>query len=315
MISPFLGWGIDAAWGEVKRWHPLVGLGNCAQFLEARLHGPEMRSDLSSLEARARGALATSLLVGMCVFPVLVLDSWLSSAPRCFTAVFDGLMFYFCLGYRSLKEHALAVAGPLKRGELAQARLALSMIVSRDTEPLAEGDIAKGVVESVLENGNDAVVASLFWFLVAGAPGVVAHRCLNTLDAMWGYKTPRFHYFGWFAARLDDLLAWVPARICALSYAVCGQYSGAMRAWREDASLHKSPNAGAVMASGAGALGIRVGGQAPYHGAWEKRPYLGKGRDVLPGDIDRALGLLNRAWWLLFVVGILLRGMLRGWIW
>lgn len=315
MVSPFLGWGLDAAWGEVNRWHPLVGLGSVAQWLELGLQGPERPADRSPLGARTRGAVATLLLLGLCVLPMLVVEWWLAKAPAWLVIVLDGLVFYFCLGYRSLKEHALAVARPLMRGELAQARLALSMIVSRDTEPLSEGDIAKGVVESVLENGNDAVVASFFWFLVAGAPGVVAHRCVNTLDAMWGYKTPRFIYFGWFAARSDDLLAWIPARICALSYALCGKYSGAMRAWRKDASAHKSPNAGTVMAAGAGALGLRLGGPAPYHGAWEARPYLGDGRDVRPEDIERALRLLGRSWWLLFVVGILVRGLAKGWIW
>jgi adenosylcobinamide-phosphate synthase len=194
----------------------------------------------------------------------------------------------------------------LQAKNLEGARLAVGRIVSRDTQDLDEGRIAAATVESVLENGCDAVFGALFWFFVGGLPGVVVYRLANTLDAMWGYRDERYHAFGWVAARLDDALNFLPARLTALSYGLCGNLPTALRAWRRQGRYWKSPNAGPVMAAGAGALGIALGGPAVYHGQPTQRPALGYGRPAEAGDIARAIALVRRA------VALWLAAMLAG---
>ncbi|MCB1778380.1 MAG: cobalamin biosynthesis protein, partial [Candidatus Competibacteraceae bacterium] len=162
-----------------------------------------------------------------------------------------------------------------------------------------EEQISRATVESVLENGCDAIFGALFWFVLAGAPGVVLYRLANTLDAMWGYRTSRYLHFGWAAARLDDALNWAPARLTALGYMAVGDHPRvAWRCWREQAPGWKSPNAGSVMAAGAGALGLALGGLARYDGAWQSRPVLGEGLVPCAKDIGRAVQLVRRALWL-----------------
>ena len=151
-------------------------------------------------------------------------------------------------------------------------------------------------MESVAENTSDAVVAPLFWGAVAGVPGLLAYRAVNTLDAMVGHRSPRYHRFGWAAARLDDAANWLPARACGLltvlvAPAVGGRPADAWRAWRRDAAQHPSPNAGVVEAACAGALGVRLGGTNVYAGVAEDRGTLGDARPVEVADIGRAARL------------------------
>lgn len=214
--------------------------------------------------------------------------------------------FYLALGGKSLHEHAEAVRVALLAGNLEQARWSVGRIVSRDVRALDSGGVAAATVESVLENGCDAVFGALFWFVAGGLPGVVAYRLANTLDAMWGYRNQRYRDFGWAAARLDDVLNFLPARLTALGYALCGRSALALRAWRRQGRFWKSPNAGPVMAAGAGALGIALGGPASYHGSLTQRPALGYGRPAEAGDIARALALVRRAlalWLAVMVAG------------
>ena len=280
MAALLLGLLLDHLLGEPRRWHPLVGFGRLARTVEARLHR----------DGRIAGIAAVILVVA----PFVLLAAWLQSLPF-WGSAFAAIALYLALGLRSLREHAEPVAEALAYGQLDEARAAVGRIVSRDTAALDPGQVATAATESVLENGNDAVFGALFWFAVAGAPGVVAYRLVNTLDAMWGYRNERYELFGWAAARLDDLLNLVPARLTALSYALAGRYTTAMACWRRQAPLWDSPNAGPVMAAGAGALGVRLGGAAPYDGVWHERPMLGCGEAPDAEAIRRALRLVHGA--------------------
>ena len=277
-----LGVCLDRLLGEPRRWHPLVGFGALATRLESALNAPT-RPDR---RRRLLGALAVVGLVGL---PTALLVA----LPRHW--LLDAAILYLALGWRSLGEHAGAVAAALTTGDPPAARRAVARMVSRDCEPLDANGIAASTVESVLENGNDAVFATLLWFAVAGAPGALAFRLANTLDAQWGYRNERYLHFGWAAARLDDLLNLLPARLTALGYAVCGNTRQALACWRSQARAWKSPNAGPVMAAGAGALGVLLGGAARYHGHWQARPPLGTGTPASLPDIERALTLLRRS--------------------
>lgn len=278
---------LDRVLGEPTRWHPLAGFGSLASRVEQCL----WRANATPGQALARGAIGWMVLVAPPTL-FLVATGYLPDPIR---IAIDILVLYGCLGWRSLDEHARDVARPLGRGDLAQARRSIARIVSRDPDALDSSGVTRAAIESVLENGNDAIVATLFWYGVLGAPGAALHRLANTLDAMWGYRTPRHLYFGRVAARLDDALAFVPARLTAIGYALAGNLRSAVACWREQARHAASPNAGVVMAAGAGALAIRVGGPAVYHGQRIDRPWFGAGRDAVPEDVARALTLLRRA--------------------
>ncbi len=282
---------LDRMLGEPPRLHPLVGFGRWAKRIERALHG----------DGRARGGLAWALAV----LPWVALAGLLEGA---FGALVGIAALYLALGLRSLGEHAEAVRAALAAGDLPRARARIGWIVSRDTGALDEAGVAGAAVESVLENGCDAVFGALFWFALAGAPGVVLYRLANTLDAMWGYRNARYRRFGWAAARIDDVLNFVPARLTAASYALLGEPSRALRCWRVQAPGWKSPNAGPVMAAGAGSLGLALGGPACYFGQWQARPPLGEGRAARADDIARAVALVERSAWL-WAVALLLGGL------
>jgi len=280
-LSCLAGVGLDVVLGEPRRGHPLVLFGQLADRLEAHFNGPDGRG------WRSHGVTAWCLAV----LPLTAL-AWLLSLLPGVGWVVEVLLLYIALGLRSLGEHLVPVALALRQGDLAEARRRVGFIVSRDTGSLDEQGVARAATESALENGSDAVLAALFWFAIAGAPGVVLYRLSNTLDAMWGYRNPRFERFGWAAARIDDLLNYLPARLVALTYAVLGQTRRAWACWRRQAPQWDSPNAGPVMAAGAGALGLSLGGPAIYHGELHERPPLGEGEAPTARDIERALDMV-----------------------
>lgn len=272
---------LDALLGEPRRWHPLAGFGNCASSLERVLNRDGLR--------RLRGVLGWALLV----VPPVALAAWIcSTAGPWLAAAVHALLLYFSIGLRSLRDHVLPIAAALATGRLDDARGLTARIVSRDTGTASADDLAKAAVESTLENGNDAVFGTLFWFAVAGGPGALLFRLANTLDAMWGYRNARFLQYGWAAARIDDLLNLAPARLTALTYLLLGDPRRGWRCWRTQAAAWPSPNAGPVMAAGAGSLGVSLGGAAQYEGRVEQRPPLGGGAPATAPDIARAWRLV-----------------------
>ena len=285
---------LDRLLGEPARFHPLVGFGRYASWLERHLNRGERRL--------WRGCLALLLallplsLIGLALF-------WLAQQSLWGWLLAEVLVLYSCIGWQSLKQHVLAVEQALNSADLPLAQQKLSWIVSRSTGGLDENEVAQADIESLLENSSDALFASLFWFALGGGLAALLHRWVNTLDAMWGYRNERFNLFGRWAARMDDALAFWPARITALAFAlVSGRYVlAALRCWREQARACSSPNGGVVMTTGAGALHVRLSARACYHGEWQQKPPMGCGRSAQTADIRRGVALVSRALWLLLL--------------
>ncbi len=336
---------LDRLFGEPSRYHPLVGFGSIVDKLEALLNsdnvnareghecdGDEVENEsegerktvkheedtgsnterlkgIQNLTQKQKGILAVLLAITPFILVAGLVASLLNDSPLLMT-VFASVVLYAAIGYRSLIEHADRIRLPLSRNELPDARKAVGMIVSRDTDNLEESDIAKAATESVLENGADAIFAAIFWFCLLGVPGVILYRLSNTLDAMWGYKNTRFLHFGWAAARLDDVLNFIPARLTALSYALVGETAQAIKCWQQQGFSWKSPNAGPVMSAGAGAINVSLGGAAQYHNEIQQRqnlgPSEGDGGDTPQADsIAKACDLLKKSivlWCLVIVV-------------
>jgi len=277
---------LDWLLGEPRRWHLLVYFGGLAAAIESLLNKPAENSSRN----RISGIFALLLMV----IPFTTIAMVLLILPT-IGVFFSVLLLYFCIGHKSLHDHARPVVSALQNNNEKEARRLAGYMVSRDTESL---DIITATTESVLENGNDSVFGALFWFAVAGAPGVILYRLVNTLDAMWGYRNLRYQHFGWAAARFDDVLNYLPARLTALSYALMGETRQAFSCWQTQAAAWDSPNAGPVMAAGAGVLGIRLGGAACYQGQWHPRPVLGVDKKPVSEDIERALKLIRHGVWL-----------------
>lgn len=297
---------LDRLFGEPRRFHPLVGFGNLANRLENKLNTSFMRSAFIS---RLSGLLAWSLLVLTFVAVVYLIEYNVALYYPVYTPAIEITLGVICLGFaiggNSLRQHANAIEQALQSDDLPLARQRIAMIVSRDTENSDVLAINKATIESVLENGNDAIFAAIFWFVILGAPGVVLFRLANTLDAMWGYRTERYRYFGWASARIDDVLNWIPARLTALSYSMTGHTSSALTCWWQQAKHWQGFNPGVVMASGAGALQLKLGGKAFYHGEEITRPVLGLGKEPETHDIKRALNMVQRSV-VIWVISIML---------
>ena len=287
---------LDWLFGEPRKFHPLVGFGKLANYLEKYLNSKQEQSvELKMIF----GAVTVVMLIAPFVVVLTVLNHIISSASIWLHVILNTVVLYWAIGHQSLTEHALRVLKPCLAGDLSAARQQLAMIVSRDTQQLSQEQVMQATVETVLENGSDAIFAPLFWFFLLeatmglGAIAVLIYRLSNTLDAMWGYRNQRFNYFGRFAARLDDVLNYIPARLVALSYALFGNTKLALQCWREQSPLLKSPNAGPVMTAGAGSLNVRLGGPTYYHQIYTEKPFFGSDIKVKTSDIERSLQFIR----------------------
>lgn len=284
-VGLLAGYVADRVWGDPSLHHPVAGFGGLASRLERHLYTDDRRAGM----AYAATLVGGTALAGIAVERAAARRPFLRFVATAATT-------WAVLGGRSLEREADAVRQLLDAGDLRAARRRLTHLVGRDTEHLTEAEISRAVIESVAENTSDAVVAPLLAGAVAGIPGLAAYRAANTLDAMVGHRNERYSQFGWAAARLDDLLNWVPARVTALLAALLAPTVGgrpweAIRVWRRDAAGHPSPNAGPVEAAFAGALGIRLGGVNRYSGVAEDRHTLGDGYEPTKEDIEAATHL------------------------
>jgi len=267
--------------------HPVAWFGRAMAWHEAQAWGDDRWSGARHLCTGLAVAALPTLVLGSVARRVGGLAAERASAVAVVATT---------LGARSLDRHASQIAGALASGRIDVARRALPALAGRDPEGLDEAEIARAVVESLAENSVDAVVAPLFWAAVAGPVGAAAYRAVNTLDAMVGHRSDRYRHFGWASARADDIVNFVPARIAAVLVALCAPRHTAhiVRAVRQQAPDHPSPNAGVVEAAFAAALAVRLGGTNSYGGVVEHRGELGHGRAAETADIARARCLARR---------------------
>jgi adenosylcobinamide-phosphate synthase len=283
--------------------HPVVWIGRGIGVLERRWNRPER----PAASRRALGVATVALVAGgAAAAGWAVQRACGGSRPGRLAAA---LLATPGLAQRSLFDHVEAVRRPLAAGELVEARTAVGRIVGRDVEALDVAEIAAAGLESLAESFNDGVVAPTFWLALAGLPGLWAYKAVNTADSLIGHMEPRWRDFGWAAARLDDLMNLIPARLAGLLIALSAGRGGAVM-WR-DAGKHASPNAGWPEAAMAGALGVRLGGAARYDGELIARPAFGDGPPPQGADLARGLAVYRRACGLL-LLGVLAGGALAG---
>ncbi|MFN4171927.1 MAG: adenosylcobinamide-phosphate synthase CbiB [Pseudorhodobacter sp.] len=288
---------LDAAAGEPRaiwdRWpHPAVLMGRAVGWVDARFNQGQAR--------RLKGALA---MAGLAV--AAGLTGWAIALVPDF-GLLEVLVAAVLLAQRSLVQHVQAVGDAL-RLSLGDGRQAVAMIVGRDTGAMQPPDVARAAIESAAENLSDGVVAPAFWFLIGGLPGLMIYKITNTADSMIGHRTPRHEAFGWAAARLDDVLNWVPARITAALIALAHGHVTPAPILR-DAVLHRSPNAGWPEAAMAVVLNTSLSGPRSYHGTWQDFPWVwpeGR-RDPGPATIDAAVRALWRTWGLVLAIVMML---------
>jgi adenosylcobinamide-phosphate synthase len=271
MVSTAIGLLADRALGEPPApVHPVAAFGAVMTRIERRLY----RDDRWAGVVHAASGIALGFAAGKLVRS-------------------RALATYLAVSGRMLGATAGQIGDALAAGDVDGARALLPSLVGRDPSELDEAGIARAVVESVAENTVDAVVAPALWAAAAGAPGVLAHRAANTMDAMVGHHSERYERYGWAAARIDDAMAWVPARATAALVAAVRPASArdVWRIVRRDAPAHPSPNAGVAESAFAAALGVGLGGTVRYGDRVEHRPLLGEGRAVEAADIGRAVRL------------------------
>ena len=289
---------LDALLGE-PRWlwsrlpHPAVLMGRAVGWIDQTFNRGGHR--------KLRGIISFSVLGVLAV----ALGLLLASLPGGW--VIETLLAAILLAQRSLADHVRAVARGLRRS-LNDGRRAVAQIVGRDTTGMTEPAIARAAIESAAENLSDGVIAPALWFLIAGLPGLLLYKITNTADSMIGYRTDRHRDFGWAAARFDDVLNWIPARLTALLIAATHLRRDAAGIVLRDARLHRSPNAGWPEAAMAMVLGVALSGPRSYSGAVQDFPFVypeGR-RDANARDIDAAVTALWRTWAGLLAITVLI---------
>jgi len=286
---------LDALFGEPKwLWsrlpHPAVLMGRAVGWLDARLNNNTRGNGIATVSVLVIGAVVLGLALW-------ALPGWWAEA----------LVGATLLAQKSLVEHVQRV-GDASRLSVGDARRAVAMIVGRDVRDMDGPAVARGAIESAAENLSDGVIAPVFWFAVAGLPGLLIYKVVNTADSMIGYRNEKYENFGWAAARLDDVLNWIPARLTAGIIWLIASTKAPWRTIRRDASLHRSPNAGWPEAAMAAALDVSLSGPRSYDGEMQFFEWVHpQGRkDAGPDDIDAAISILWKAWGVALVIAVVL---------
>lgn len=287
---------LDAALGE-PNWlwsrltHPAVLMGRAVSWCDTRFN--------QGTDKRKGGITTVALLLAGGIVLGLVLSL--------FGPLVEMIVAAMLLAQRSLVQHVQAVADAL-RLSVADGRMMVARIVSRDTAQMDQGDISRAAIESAAENLSDGVIAPAFWFLIAGLPGILAYKVVNTADSMIGYRTEKYEEFGWAAARLDDVMNWIPARLTALLIALSSRLLSGWGAIRDDAGLHRSPNAGWPEAAMARVLDVALSGPRIYDGERHNLPFVHEdgAHDIGPESIDAATRTLWRAWGLMLALCVVI---------
>lgn len=290
LLDAFMG-EPDWAWKRVP--HPTVLMGRAIGWFERGFNDGE--------DGVCKGAIGI-----LCLAAVAGLIGWI--IPHLpLGGLLEIILAAILLAQKSLAQHVQAVADALRQST-DEGRKAVAMIVGRDTQGMTDDAIARGAIESAAENFSDGVIAPAFWFLIAGLPGLMIYKLVNTADSMIGYRNKRYEQFGKFAARLDDVLNWIPARLTALILILASRKWSAWRVIRRDAPLHRSPNAGWPEAAMASTLNVALSGPRAYHGEMRDFPWVnGEGaRDIGAKEVDQAVDALWSAWLVLLGVVILL---------
>lgn len=296
ILDALLGWPTRL---YTRIGHPVTWLGRLITGLEQALNSG------SHAQRFFGGAVCVIAALAATVGPVIWLQAVLPSGWA--GLLLTGALAWPLIAARSMHDHVAAVARPLAADALPEARQAVAMIVGRETETLSSAGVARAGLESLAENTSDGIVAPIFWGVVAGLPGIVAYKTINTLDSMIGYRTERYDAFGKVAARLDDLVNLIPAPLTGLLFAAASRQTwAALGCMAQDGRKHRSPNAGWPEAAMAGALGLRLSGPRVYgDGQMSDDPYVNADKpDPIADDLLRGLQLFVRA--MLLLGGVLL---------
>lgn len=285
--------------------HPVEWFGTVLKKLETLLYDPEAEP----LQARLRGLAALLALLLIVTISAVLVASILSTFK--FGWIVEALFATALIAQHSLYEHVSAVGKGLDTS-LNEGRKAVAKIVGRDPAALDESGVVKGALESLAENASDGVVAPVLWYALLGLPGIVAYKAINTADSMIGHKSERYIYFGWAAARLDDLINLPASRLTGFLFAAAAAWNDQERGkialqsmWR-DAPKHQSPNAGWPESALAASLGVKFGGPRSYEGSRVDLPWMGEGRETLNrDDIRKGLRLYGTAMTFLFFLAVL----------
>ena len=288
LIEAVFGWP-DGLYDRMG--HPVTWIGSLIDTWDRRFNR-EAEPDW----LRRLSGVGVMLAICLIVWGIMVCVTW-ALPGGWIGVVLTGIIGWPLIATRSLYDHVHAVALPLARGNLGQSRDAVSMIVGRDPNRLDAPGVARATLESLAESASDGVVAPLFWGVIFGLPGIAVYKAINTMDSMIGHLSPRHSAFGWAAARTDDLVNLIPARLTGLLFAmVSGRWASSVDCMRRDAAKHRSPNAGWPEAALAGALGVRLSGPRVYDNQLTTEPWVNEGApDPTPLDVGRGLDLYLKA--------------------
>lgn len=307
-LSIFLAYLLDLALGD-PRWfpHPVKIMGGLINFLETRLRA------VQKMMLKTKGAILTLTVVGLSglgAYLILTFTETINPIAGNIAWIF---LAYTSLAGKSLYLQARRVLKEIAAGNLVDARKQLSCLVGRDTAHLSKGEIVKATLESIAENSNDGIIAPLFYLILGGPALAIAYKAVNTLDSMVGYKNKKYRDFGWFSAKLDDLVNFLPARITGFlitfsSFILKNDFKNSFKIMLRDGRKHASPNSGICEAAMAGALGIRLGGPAAYQGKLSRKPYLGEEKRVSVNSfINEALMISFVSSVLMVLAGVVLK--------